>query len=245
MMPGTRIALLIDAENIGASHYRSIIANARRLGSPIISRIFGDFTQGRISEWANIARLEGLETVCQISGGKGKNSADIAMTIHAMDILHDRGVDAFCLVSSDSDFLPLAIRIRNSGLNVYGMGRDSSDLALQNACTDFFILEQAALPPAKSILASAPDKPKTVLTPALRLVTKSGDANSIAALIRRIIVRDGAGGAMQLSRLAIAMRADAPDLASTFCKKGKFRKNLKVVDVVDEVDNGIAVQLRG
>ena len=149
-MPGDRIALLIDAENIGASHYRAAIDKARSLGDPIIRRVFGDFTQGRIAEWAAIARLEGLETVCQINGGKGKNSADIAMTIHAMDILHERRADAFCLVSSDSDFLPLAIRIKRSGLNVYGMGRDSSDQALKNACTDFLVLEQAASPSPKT-----------------------------------------------------------------------------------------------
>ncbi len=243
-MPGKRIALLIDAENVGASHYVSIITNARRLGDPIVSRVFGDFSHGRIAEWASIPRLEGLETICQITGGKGKNSADIAMTIHAMDILHEKRVDAFCLVSSDCDFLPLAIRLKSSGLKVYGMGNDRSDQALKNACTDFFVLKQAP-PPPKSIPAVAAAKQKPVPPPALRLVAKSGDTNSIAALIRQIIVRDGADGAMPLSRLATAMRANAPELVSEFCKKGKFRNNLKGVDIVFEVNNGTSVQLRG
>lgn len=243
-MPGDRIALLIDAENVGSIHYRSIIDKARRLGDPIVRRIFGDFTQGRIAEWAIIARREGLETVCQVSGGKGKNSADIAMTIHAMDILHERRVDAFCVVSSDSDFLPLAIRIKSSGLNLHGMGHDRSDQALKNACTDFYVLDQVASPPRESVPAGAAAKQNSDPSPALRLVVRPGDANPIVALIRQILSPNGERG-MHLPQLASAMRQLAPDLSKDFCRSGKFLKNLRSTNLVEEVNSGNSVRLRG
>ena len=117
MMP--RLALLIDAENIAVAHWPRIAAECEALGRPTVQRLFGDFTEIRLSGWLEIGRRYGLEAVMQLNGGRGKNSADIALAIHAMDLLHMAAVDGFCLVSSDRDFVPLATRLVGAGKAVH------------------------------------------------------------------------------------------------------------------------------
>ena len=116
------LAVLIDGENVSASHMPTIMEHAKRLGEPLARCVVGDFAANRLSEWADIAPEHALETCFQRSGGKNKNSADIALTIRAMDLLAERRFGSFLIVSSDRDFAPLALRLRRSGFPVYGMG---------------------------------------------------------------------------------------------------------------------------
>ena len=67
----------------------------------------------------------------------GKNSDDIELTITAMDLLHERGVAGYCIVSSDSDFTPLVMRLRESGKLVIGFGEKKSPAAFVEACDSF------------------------------------------------------------------------------------------------------------
>src|SRR5215218_4398451 len=74
----------------------------------------------------------------QFDVAKGKSATDMRMTIDAMDLLYRGHVDGFGIMSSDSDFLPLAQRIREEGLPVYGFGTAKTPLGFRQACTRFF-----------------------------------------------------------------------------------------------------------
>ncbi len=76
---------------------------------------------------------------------KGKSATDMRMTIDAMDLLYRGSVDGFGIMSSDSDFLPLAQRIREDGLMVYGFGTAKTPVSFQQACTRFFDVGALAL----------------------------------------------------------------------------------------------------
>ena len=114
-----RIAVLIDADNISASHAHDIFARARELGTPVVRRLFGRL--GALTDWQAAARDEICETRGPPQGGSAKNGTDIALAIDAIDILHGGGVHGFCIVSNDRDFVPLAIRLRAAGKQVHAI----------------------------------------------------------------------------------------------------------------------------
>ena len=153
-----RIALLIDGENVAAQHFPAVLEQVGKLGRAVVRRLFG------ISkDWEVVARANALKVEWQASGGRGKNTVDIAMAVHAMDIVHRGLADAICLVSSDCDFQPLAIHLREAGVTVYGMGEDKTDGSLREAYTQFHVLAKPSVPavepPAKPAAAPVPTKP--------------------------------------------------------------------------------------
>ena len=150
--PKMQIAVLIDSENV-SSRYASIIFNEiESYGFATYRRIYGDWTKN--NGWNENLLLENSITpIQQFDYTFGKNSADIAMVIDAMDILYSGNVDGFCLVTSDSDFTRLAMRLREANMYVIGMGESKTPLALTKACNKFIhlnlIYEQPAAPAAE------------------------------------------------------------------------------------------------
>ncbi len=154
-MVKARIAVFVDAENVAARHWPQIAAHARETGTVQSCRIFGDFTEDRLGKWVDIARAEGLQPVMRLSGGK--NASDIAITVAAMDTIHTSRVEAIYLVSSDQDFAPLAQRLRESGVKVFGFGLANTPDSLRVACTAFEVLGEQKTPaikPAKNAAAA-------------------------------------------------------------------------------------------
>lgn len=131
------IAMLIDADNISHNSLESIFQDISRYGRIIIRRIYGDWTNQRMKAWTEKLAKFSFRPVQKFADAKGKNSTDIALIIDAMDILHDKKVDCFCLVSSDSDFTGLARRIREDKLHVIGVGTDKSVTSLIQSCDIF------------------------------------------------------------------------------------------------------------
>ena len=153
-------AVLIDADNISAKHAEAIFEEIASFGEASIRRIYGDFAGGGPQGWTKdkLAALAILPHQ-QFANTTGKNSSDIALVIDAMDILHSGRFDGFVLVSSDSDFTRLASRIREQGLDVYGMGMRKTPAAFVKACKRFIYVENL-LPEqtkAKPRPAKAPD----------------------------------------------------------------------------------------
>lgn len=134
-----RLAVLVDAENMGAKHWPRIRARIETLGHPTICRVFGNFAEQQMSGWLRIAEDEALQPVMQFAG---PNACDISITVAAMDLLHQGRIEGVCIVSSDGDFTPLVHRLRSAGLRVYGFGKDKSALSLQKACTRFTVLSE-------------------------------------------------------------------------------------------------------
>jgi len=132
-----RIALLIDGDNAQASLIKEIIAEVSKYGKATIRRIYGDWTSAGMNSWKPILNENSINAMQNFAYTTGKNSTDSSMIIDAMDILHSKSVDGFCIVSSDSDFTGLAKRIREEGLFVMGIGRETTPIAFVNSCEIF------------------------------------------------------------------------------------------------------------
>ncbi|WP_410498049.1 NYN domain-containing protein [Chitinibacter sp. S2-10] len=136
-----KIAVLIDADNAQAKLINAILAEVGKYGVATVKRIYGDFTLPNLNSWKNVLLDNSILPMQQYAYTKGKNATDSALIIDAMDLLHTGRFDAFCLVSSDSDFTRLAARIRESGLTVYGIGRDTTPQPFKSACDKFISTE--------------------------------------------------------------------------------------------------------
>src|SRR5881392_960854 len=132
------IALLIDADNASPDHLDEVLLVLGELGTINIRRAYGNWAKASLKGWGLLTGLHSIIPMQQFDVVKGKSATDMRMTIDAMDLLYRGNVDGFGIMSSDSDFLPLAQRIREDGLNVYGFGTAKTPLSFQQACSRFF-----------------------------------------------------------------------------------------------------------
>lgn len=139
-----RYAVLIDADNVAAKYTKNILDELSNYGIATYKRVYGDWTRPNLAGWKNMALDNAITPVQQYSYTTGKNATDSAMIIDAMDILYSNNVDGFCIVSSDSDFTRLAIRLRESSKHVIGMGEKKTPKPFSTACNAFKYLEVLA-----------------------------------------------------------------------------------------------------
>ena len=136
-----RLAVLIDADNAPRSAIKDVMAEVAVYGTPTLKRIYGDWTSPNMGSWKPLLLENAITPIQQYGYTTGKNSTDSAMIIDAMDILYSGRVDGFVLVSSDSDFTRLAIRLREAGMKVYGMGERKTPNPFIVACDKFVYIE--------------------------------------------------------------------------------------------------------
>ena len=136
-----RIAVMIDGDNTRPAYADEVLSEVAKYGKPTIKRVYGDWTNPHLTQWARKLNSLGLRAMHQNAFTKSKNSTDLALVIDAMDLLYDDNVEAFALVTSDSDFTSLAHRLRESGKVVYVLGENKAPDALKNACDKFIDLE--------------------------------------------------------------------------------------------------------
>ncbi|MDD4847334.1 MAG: NYN domain-containing protein [Bacteroidales bacterium] len=136
-----KLAVIIDAENVPNSNVKGLMEEIAKYGTPTFKRIYGDWTKPNIVGWKTVLLENAITPIQQYSYTTGKNSSDSAMIIDAMDILYTGKVDGFCIVSSDSDFTKLAIRLRESGMKVFGFGEQKTPQPFIAACDKFIYLE--------------------------------------------------------------------------------------------------------
>jgi predicted nuclease of predicted toxin-antitoxin system len=136
------IALLIDAENISSEYAPLIIDEANKYGKITYRRIYGDWTTNTLNKWKTKCIELGLTPVQQYTYVSKKNSSDFTLIIDAMDILYREKVDCFCIVTSDSDFTKLVIRLKEDNMYVFGMGESKTPTSLVNACEHFAYLDK-------------------------------------------------------------------------------------------------------
>ena len=152
-----RIAVLIDADNTSHSYAEALLDEIAKFGNPTIKRAYGDWSSDRLKGWSNELNLRAIRGMHQGAFTRGKNSTDSAMIIDAMDLLYAGNVEAFALVTSDSDFTSLALRLRESGKVVYGLGEKKTPASLQNACDRFIRLESLGDPDSAADSTGTPD----------------------------------------------------------------------------------------
>ena len=148
------IALLIDADNASPDHLDEVLLVLGELGTINVRMAFGNWAKVSLKGWGNITGLHSIEPVQQFDVVKGKSATDMRMTIAAMDLLYGGRVHGFGIMSSDSDFLPLAMRIKKDGLPVYGFGTAKTPSSFQQACSRFY--DVAALASQKGDALEAP-----------------------------------------------------------------------------------------
>lgn len=136
-----KLAVIIDADNSQPSIIEGLMAEIAKYGVASVKRIYGDWTDTRLKGWKTHLLSHGIQPMQQFGYTVGKNSTDSAMIIDAMDLLYTDKLDGFCIVSSDSDFTRLALRIRESGLRVYGFGEKKTPKSFLAACDQFIYTE--------------------------------------------------------------------------------------------------------
>jgi hypothetical protein len=139
--PTLRLAVLIDADNAQAAVIEGLLAEIARFGEATVRRIYGDFTASTSSSWKKVLQRYAIKPVQQFAYTTGKNATDSTLIIDAMDLLYTRKFDGFCLITSDSDFTGLAMRLREEGLTVLGFGEKKTPEAFRNACHKFVFTE--------------------------------------------------------------------------------------------------------
>lgn len=171
-----KLAVLIDGDNIPSKYIKEMMEEIAKYGNPTIKRIYGDWTKPHLSKWKKILLENAITPMQQYGYTTGKNATDSAMIIDAMDILYSDKVDGFCIASSDSDFTRLALRIRETGLSVFGIGEKKTPDPFIVACDKFIYLEilkasddedaESNKKPAKKVVDTITDK-------VIRLITQS------------------------------------------------------------------------
>lgn len=144
-----KIAVLIDGDNADAGLVEQILNEASKFGRVTIKRIYADFTTSQMNGWKNQLNIFAIRPIQKFAYTKGKNSTDSALIVDAMDIMHSKLVDGFCIVSSDSDYTGIAHRVREEGLFVMGIGKAHTPEAFVKACENFTYTEILAPKPKK------------------------------------------------------------------------------------------------
>jgi len=134
-------AVLIDGDNIPSAYVKEMMEEIAKYGNPTIKRIYGDWTNPRLNKWKTVLLENAITPIQQYGYTSGKNATDSAMIIDAMDILYTGKVNGFCLVSSDSDFTRLATRLREAGMQVFGIGEKKTPNPFIVACDKFIYIE--------------------------------------------------------------------------------------------------------
>lgn len=162
--PTLRLAVLIDADNAQASIIEALLTEIASFGEATVKRIYGDFTSPTSSQWKKVLHQFAIKPIQQFAYTTGKNATDSTLIIDAMDLLYTRRFNGFCLVSSDSDFTGLALRLREEGLMVLGFGEQKTPEAFRNACHKFIfteVLRPAAPQQIAPLSTTIPNEQKT------------------------------------------------------------------------------------
>jgi uncharacterized LabA/DUF88 family protein len=227
----TKLAVLIDAENIPHSNIKGILEEIAKFGTPTIKRIYADWTKPHVSGWKGILLENAIIPIQQYSYSTGKNSTDSALIIDAMDILYSEKVGGFCILSSDSDFTRLVTRLREAGMKVYGFGNKKTVQPFIAACDKFTYIEIIAK--TKEIDNKAPNQ---------KGKTKAAEEPDIDTINEKIIdlisssindVADEAGWAYlgDIGSLVIKKKPDFDSRNYGFSKLSTLVKSLKQFEI--------------
>ena len=230
-----RLAVLIDADNASRTAMKDVMAEVAVYGTPTIKRIYGDWTSPNMSTWKSILLECALTPIQQYGYTTGKNSTDSAMIIDAMDILYTGQVDGFVLVSSDSDFTRLAIRLREAGMKVYGMGERKTPKPFIVACDKFVYIEVIRAAARKAAAQQAEDDaPRPAAQPQKPSKKESRKnagipddvAELIAESVEAVCGEDGFAHMGKLSNLLMKKQPDFDPRNYGFSKLSKLIKSM-------------------
>lgn len=227
------LAVLIDADNTSHKHAKAIFDEIAGFGEASVRRIYGDFSSSHMKGWSNVQAEYGIVPFHQPANTVGKNASDIALVIDAMDLMHSSRFDGFVLCSSDSDFTRLASRIREQGLDVYGIGQQKTPEAFRKACKRFIFIE--------NILLEAPKgEERSTAKPKAQPINEARDL-----IFRAMDSIEQADDWYSLGQLGQYMTAANPDFDTRTYGKRKLSdlvESLKMLEVKRGAGNQLLVR---
>ena len=231
------MALLIDGDNASPIHLKAILKICDRYGHSSLRRVYGDWSKSNLDGWKAYLLSAGLQPVQQFACTTGKNATDIAMVIDAMDLLATGRFDGFCLVSSDSDFTPLAIRLRQQGVAVLGFGENKTPASFQKACTIFNSLALSEKPAPLSVSPALKTQALTVKPTHVK--------QELEPLLRKAFNRAAtADGWISLGTLGQKLREIKTDFRPNDYGSAELNKLLKQADYVELDGNAHNIRAR-
>ena len=195
-----KLAVLIDADNAQPGIVDGLLAEIANYGTANVKRIYGDWTLPALKGWKEVLLQHSIQPMQQFAYTKGKNATDSAMIIDAMDLLYTNHFDGFCIVSSDSDFTKLAVRIRESGLLVYGFGEKKTPSPFVSACDKFIYTE---------VLTTRTDESEAITKKSSNELKQ--DTRLVSLLRNAVVSSSDESGWAQLARIGSNIAKQSPE----------------------------------
>jgi uncharacterized LabA/DUF88 family protein len=233
------VAVLIDADNVSPARIGAVLTEIAQYGTASVKRVYGDWTKPQLSSWKAAASEHVVQPMQQFANTAGKNATDSALIIDAMDLLYTGRFQAFCIVSSDSDFTRLASRIREDGVTVYGFGERKTPEAFRNACDRFTYLDVLVEPSTGSV--DAPAIKTRISSAKLR-----SDGQLVSALRAAIGGASSDDGWADLAAVGSLVRKQRPDFDSRnwgYAKLSDLVREIGLFEVGPRPGGGVRVRV--
>lgn len=220
------VALFIDADNITSEHHHNIINTAKKYGMLTVKRVYTNWTKTHVDNWKTPCIQYGLSAIQQFDHLSGKNSSDMAVCVDVMETLFNKNIDVFCLVSSDSDFTPVCLKLQEYGKTVIGIGNQNASKSLVNACHEFHYLvkKEQVVPP---VVAKPVDNHDKKHRP------NPNNDQKLITTITKIIQEHGKNGELHTAKLGQLIRLQHPNFNPTFYGYAKIGELLRAMGEFD------------
>lgn len=223
----TTVALFIDADNIPAPYHHDIIKTAKQYGTLTIKRVYTNWSKNTHQAWKDPCVQYGLSAVQQFDHVAGKNASDMAISIDVMEALFVKSIDVFCLVSSDSDFTPLCLKLQEYGKTVIGMGSKSTSKSLVNACHEFhYLIKEEVVPP---VILRPVDSHSQKHRP------NPNNDDKLIKTITQLIYEHGDNHELNIAKLGQLIRLKNPDFSPSLYGYEKIGEMLKAMGKFDVI----------
>jgi uncharacterized protein (TIGR00288 family) len=233
-----RIALLIDCDNVSHTAIEGVLEELANHGTVNVRHAHGDWNSPSLSGWAEKLHPQSIRPMQQFAYTKGKNATDSAMIIDAMDLLYSQNVDAFALMTSDSDFTPLVLRILESGFPVYGFGEKKTPKPFVDSCSPFIYIE--------NLIVSSESESKDVAQPVKKTKAKLRQDTALVRLLRTAVDQSaGDDGWANMGQVASYVSNNNSSFSSINYGYKRISDLIKATELFEvELRNGTAMYIK-
>lgn len=233
-----KLAVLIDADNASLTSISVVLEEVAKYGIASVKRIYGDWSNPALKGWYEVSLKFGMTPIQQYAYTVAKNATDIAMVIDAMELLYTGTFDGFCIISSDSDFTPLALKIREKGLFVHGFGKSSTPISFVSACDRFIDVKNLVVGEATDLKDNVSEQ---VIQGQISI-----DKDILALILKTIRDKADENGWANLLTVHQYISVVKPDFDSRNYKRAKFSGLIKSLELfeIKEVKSQLLVRKR-